>query len=56
MYQTTSQAILYGSCGAVRKFRCYVWSDCYTHSDSESVVLIDLLHVILLVFLDENVE
>ena len=20
---------LYGSCGAVRKFRCYVWSDCY---------------------------
>ena len=29
MYQTISQAILYGSCGAVRKFRCYVWSDCY---------------------------
>ena len=29
VYQTTSQAILYGSCGAVRKFRCYVWSDCY---------------------------
>ena len=39
VHQTTSQAILYGSCGAVRKFRWYVWSDCYTHSDSEWVQL-----------------